>query len=226
MKPSLLLWIALITIVATSIFWFSFFHSLPMSIKTDDWSNFGSYIGGVAGPVLSFISILLVIETIKQTQKNHKEQVRLIIQEQTYSKFQDLCTYLESTLEKSWLNTKGRLFSDVIKNIKTEVIFHSDQNENISLAYKYAITLEVTSRYLENKPFLEINDVAVIIRTINKFIFSHDSDDKQLMLNMIELKITKEQRLLIYMIMRRDYPKEAESIHSHWHTFSSYPWGV
>lgn len=36
----------------------------PVSTIGKDWADFGSYFGGVAGPLLSFISILLLVYTI------------------------------------------------------------------------------------------------------------------------------------------------------------------
>lgn len=214
---------SLITIFITSFFWLYVFHSLPLSTKTDDWSNFGSYIGGVAGPALSFISILLVIETIKQTQKNHKQQVNLIIQEQTYSKFQDLCNFLESNLKGSWLNYEKNEFPRIIERIKTNVIFNDRFKTESSIGHKHAIALEEATLFFQNYP-AGVDDITIIIRSVVKFIFAHNNNDKELMLNMIELKITKEQRFVIYILMRKDYPKDAELINQHWSSFCTYPW--
>lgn len=36
----------------------------PLSSDGEDWSRFGEYFGGVAGPLLSFISIILLVYTI------------------------------------------------------------------------------------------------------------------------------------------------------------------
>ena len=36
----------------------------PLSANGEDWGQFGDYFGGVAGTLLSFISILLLIYTI------------------------------------------------------------------------------------------------------------------------------------------------------------------
>lgn len=223
MKPSLLLLMSLITIIVTSVFWLSVFHSLPLSNKTDDWSNFGSYIGGVAGPALSFISILLVIETIKQTQNNHKQQVSLIIQEQTYSKFQDLCNFLESNLKESWLNYEKKEFPSIIQRIKKNILFHHRFKVESSVADKHAIALEEASAFFDGYP-AGVDEITIIIRSVIQFIFSHNNNDKDLMINMIELKITKEQRFIIYILMRRDHPEDARLINQHWHSFCTYPW--
>lgn len=47
-----------------------FFHfylnlGLPLSDKGSDWSDFGGYIGGLLGPILSFLSFVLLIKSLK-----------------------------------------------------------------------------------------------------------------------------------------------------------------
>ncbi|EHP3974198.1 hypothetical protein MT369_11645 [Vibrio parahaemolyticus] len=42
----------------------------PFSPDASDWSNFGSYFGGVVGPVFSFLSIVLLVYTVFQQSEN------------------------------------------------------------------------------------------------------------------------------------------------------------
>ncbi|WP_071873539.1 hypothetical protein [Atopomonas hussainii] len=53
-----------------------FIGDFTLSAATEnlDWSAFGSYFGGVAGPFLTFISILLLVYTIRQ-QRFHLESM-------------------------------------------------------------------------------------------------------------------------------------------------------
>ncbi len=47
-----------------------------LASKSDEWSNFGTYIGGVLGPLISFVTLLAVLKTVYmqrdllETQKN------------------------------------------------------------------------------------------------------------------------------------------------------------
>ncbi|WP_282807435.1 hypothetical protein [Hafnia alvei] len=223
MKISLTLCIAILALLISSFIWLITFHHYPVSEKTSDWSNFGSYIGGVAGPILSFISIILVIETIKQTQNNHKEQISLIIREQTYSKFQDLCNYLEHTLETSWIRDNSNIFIRIIDTIKTETIFERRFNENSNTANKHAIALEKGHFALNNFVY-DIDNIILIIRTLNNFIFIRENSDIQLMTNMLELKLSKEERFLIFLLIKRDHPTDALLLNDNWPTFCVYPW--
>ena len=48
--------------------------SLERSVSNTDWGSFGSYFGGVAGPLLTFISVLLIVYTVRQ-QRLHLESM-------------------------------------------------------------------------------------------------------------------------------------------------------
>jgi len=48
--------------------------TLNAATENLDWSAFGSYFGGTAGPLLTFISILLLVYTIRQ-QRSHLESM-------------------------------------------------------------------------------------------------------------------------------------------------------
>lgn len=45
------------------------------SDKQEDWGTFGDYIGGLLGPILSLISILLIIWTIFETNRNSRNEI-------------------------------------------------------------------------------------------------------------------------------------------------------
>ncbi|MFI5219862.1 MAG: hypothetical protein ACHQNT_10270 [Bacteroidia bacterium] len=51
------------------------FHQFNFSDTTNSWGNFGSYIGGVLGTLLSFVSILLILYSIReQKESSYKQQ--------------------------------------------------------------------------------------------------------------------------------------------------------
>jgi hypothetical protein len=68
-------WFISVAIVGLAIFifvlagYFLFGHfALKSSSSNSDWGSFGSYFGGVAGPLLTFLSTLLIVFTIYQQQ--------------------------------------------------------------------------------------------------------------------------------------------------------------
>jgi hypothetical protein len=42
---------------------------VALSHRTTDWANFGSYVGGVAGPMLSFLALVAVVWTLRLQYK-------------------------------------------------------------------------------------------------------------------------------------------------------------
>jgi len=219
MKNEKLFWIAVSSLAISAGFWIISFYDNPVSKKTGDWSNFGSYLGGVTGPLLSFISIILVLRTIALTQKNHEEQIKLIVQEQTYKKFNDLCEYLEAAIDRSWLKQDSRYFRDLIDKMRTEVIFHERYKDG-DVARNYAITFDVAVRILarENK---NIDEVALVLESILQHAFSNKTADSLLMKNMLELRLTKQQRLIIFLKLRSDRPRTADQVLENWPSFAT-----
>ena len=219
MKNDKLFWIAISCLGLSAGFWLIIFHKLPISTKTDDWSNFGSYLGGVTGPLLSFISIILVLRTISLTQKNHEEQIKLISQEQIYTKFNDLCVYLETVIKRSWLNEESPYFRELIDRIRTEVIFdsrHVDGDAN----HNYAISVEKAIGIL-GRERRDIDEIALVINLLVKNILSYNSAESLLMKNILELKLTKKQRFIIFFKLRSDHPETATLLWNHWPSFAS-----
>lgn len=59
-----------VIILASGAFYLFVGEGLPISTKGSDWSAFGSYFGGVVGPIFSFLSTILLFYTIMQQSKN------------------------------------------------------------------------------------------------------------------------------------------------------------
>ena len=64
-----------ISFIIMIIVWGAYYHNFgisgDVSQKTDVWGQFGDYVGGVLNPILSFISIYLLISSLSlQRQAN------------------------------------------------------------------------------------------------------------------------------------------------------------
>ena len=62
--------------------------ALDPSVSNVDWGSFGSYFGGVSGPLLSFISVLLLVYTLRQ------QRFQLVSMSEENTKH-DMLRYLE-----------------------------------------------------------------------------------------------------------------------------------
>jgi len=67
-------------IIVAGLFYWHVGRYWSISAKGEHWAYFGDYFGGVAGPLLAFISIILVLYTIQQQSKQleaaHEDGIR------------------------------------------------------------------------------------------------------------------------------------------------------
>ena len=63
--------VLLAAIVAGYFFYFGIALEYPLSVKPSEWALVGSFFGGVLGPILSFISIILLIKSLNFQKKTN-----------------------------------------------------------------------------------------------------------------------------------------------------------
>lgn len=89
-----------VILIVSGSYYFFVGEGLPISDNGSDWSAFGSYFGGVVGPIFSFLSTILLFYTIMQQSKNiehvSSESLKL-----------DMLRYVSRTEEEieQWLRT-------------------------------------------------------------------------------------------------------------------------
>lgn len=198
--------------------WIYVFHSFPISKNTSNWSDFGSYIGGIISPILSFASIVFVLITIKKTQENHAEQIELIKNEQAYTKFTDLSRYLIDIINQSWLANE-EVINSVLSEIRTSVIVSSIFEDNMPQNEKNRLIIVAIYEKIVSMQDRNIDEVTTVIRTLNMYIAMSTDDDKKLMCNTIEFRLTKKQRFFIFYLMNRTHKEEVKYMLRTWPTF-------
>ncbi|MGI8470894.1 hypothetical protein [Pectobacterium brasiliense] len=72
----------------------SWFYKIPelfgtrvLSNKNSDWGDFGSFLSGLYGSIFSFLSLIAVLYSLRETQKSSAEQVKLLKSEQFTNEF-------------------------------------------------------------------------------------------------------------------------------------------
>ncbi|EBL9905963.1 hypothetical protein E1B53_18615, partial [Salmonella enterica subsp. enterica serovar Havana] len=170
------------------------FHE-GFSHKSDDWGNFGSFMGGAVAPFLSVLSIVLVLRTIELTQKNHAEQLSQVTKEHNYNKFNDLCGFLERSISKSWLVNNDQRKQDVIqrltRRILGDIIYQSNENATPEEQRQYAE--ENAERIL---PFIsdDIREIIVCLDYFCGFILDDKNQDIEFMKNIAEIRLDNHVR--------------------------------
>ncbi|EKL0836041.1 hypothetical protein PQD23_002099, partial [Salmonella enterica subsp. enterica serovar Havana] len=172
------------------------FHE-GFSHKSDDWGNFGSFMGGAVAPFLSVLSIVLVLRTIELTQKNHAEQLSQVTKEHNYNKFNDLCGFLERSISKSWLVNNDQRKQDVIqrltRRILGDIIYQSNENATPEEQRQYAE--ENAERIL---PFIsdDIREIIVCLDYFCGFILDDKNQDIEFMKNIAEIRLDNHVRFI------------------------------
>ncbi|MCM7581166.1 hypothetical protein M8S15_13885 [Enterobacter hormaechei] len=116
------------------------------------------------------------------------------------------------------MNEEKAYFQELIDELKTSTLWDSRFREGDTI-HNYAITFECAVDILrrENK---SIDEIALVLESILKHILSYNTADSALMKNMLELRLTKKQRLIIFLKLRSDYPQIATLLSEHWQRFA------
>lgn len=91
MKNDNYIYVAVFSIIAVIGFYTFQFHNYDLSKDVDDWNQFGGYVGGVLGPVLSFISLVMLIRSLNlQNESNAtlRQEARLNIKNEKLRSFE------------------------------------------------------------------------------------------------------------------------------------------
>lgn len=215
--------------ILAAIMWWKYFYFGTISMNTNLWASFGSFIGGTAGPLLSFTSIILVLRTIKITQDNHKEQISNIQKDQTYKKFTDIISLMENEFNNCWIikfNSRITTFTPLIKQAATFQIITT--NVDMTKNNLFLFSSETAQEEIKKIPYnsRKIGGLSIAISSLLKIIKKSDEEDNYIMKNIIKMKINDIDRYFIYQTLCIDQPQIAMSIKEEWPDFCGFPWTV
>ncbi|WOE42614.1 hypothetical protein [Acinetobacter chinensis] len=148
----------LIFIGAPTLYWYQFNYKLelPLSKSQEVWGQMGDFLGGTLNPVLTFITVFLLICSL-----NHQLRANLSLEEQlkTNKKNEDLRTFENSFFHL--INCQNELF----RNFKIEVI---EENKKEILYQDHAVKKieKVTEMYINDE--LLSNDIFQLYIMLNK----------------------------------------------------------
>lgn len=195
------------------------FHE-GFSHKSDDWGNFGSFMGGAVAPFLSVLSIVLVLRTIELTQKNHAEQLSQITKEHNYNKFNDLCAFLEKSILKSWLVNDTERRQQVIQSLTRttigDVVFRSNENATPEEQRQYAE--ENAERML---PYIsdDIREIIACLDYFCNFILNDKNQDIEFMKNIAEIRLDNHVRFIVSLYIHLNNEKLNLLLNQKWQNF-------
>ena len=129
--------VALAVLVAVLLYRLQFGSSLAAT--SSEWSNFGGYIGGIFGPLVSFVTLLAVLKTvymqrdILETQK--KEFTELMAHQRSAALKQDeQLLHAKSEANRARVQAYQATILNVVESFSSE--FRLESNEKLAAAEK------------------------------------------------------------------------------------------
>ncbi|EAW2232667.1 hypothetical protein QQB89_001963 [Salmonella enterica] len=194
------------------------FHN-GFSHLSDDWGNFGSYMSGITAPLLSVISIILVLHTIELTQRNHTEQLSQVTKEHNYNKFNDLYDFLEGSVSNSWLSNdekKQEVIRELTRRTSGDIIFQSNENATAEEQRQYAE--ENAERILPHISD-DIREIIVCLDYFCNFILNENNQDIEFMKSITEIRLDNHVRFIISLYIYRNNQKLNILLNQKWKSF-------
>lgn len=204
--PKPLIWVAIIVAIVGMLFFaIHRFYSLARPIDGSLWGEFGDYIGGVVGTIIAYISIRLLVATLKtQTQSNDiatgasQRNTRATSLQLLTDQFKMMVDLYREALgnikQKGDDKLKGQQYLKVIKKKMLEE--YQSQAQDYASRKKDAVALF-------EKFYVEHRDTASVyfrlIYRLLQIIFNQDLDstDKAPFAKMLRCQFTEEELFFI-----------------------------
>lgn len=142
------IWITLLALLILAIisiplvFYIEKFYPSGFSAKNQDWSNFGSYLGGIYSSGFGLVSTIILCLTLYFTIKNNKEQTILVKNESLISllishtqvlnekldKRKNIIHYLSTYNKTPSLVSEGKYIEDLQKRYNLTFTIHKQNN--------------------------------------------------------------------------------------------------
>ncbi|WP_308907648.1 hypothetical protein [Pseudomonas canadensis] len=122
--------------LAIAIFFYRLKFSGGLSDNSTDWSNFGSYMGGVFGPLVSFVTLLAVLKTVYMQREllDTQKQEFIALNSQQVSSLERQDAQLKISIEESQRSSVQDYLSNQFKLIDVLIANQQRQAEAMSEA--------------------------------------------------------------------------------------------
>ena len=97
--PILIIFVTILTFLLLSVYWFQFSNGFNLGTTTN-FAEFGSYLGGSLGPILSFATLIIVIQTLKLQLKEISDSKQQSLRNEIINLLSDMRRFLYSDSQK------------------------------------------------------------------------------------------------------------------------------
>jgi len=106
-------------------YWIRFGHGFNFSIDPAVWGQFGDFLGGVINPLLTFISVILLINSVGLQRQANESLIQLEDFRKTEQKFYNMLESQRGSFEDFKINANESPHSEVLYN--GEAVLHLEE---------------------------------------------------------------------------------------------------
>jgi len=208
----LLVLIAVLTPIA--LYFYNFNYSL--SIDQSKWSAFGSYIGGVYGPVVGLASALVYLYTLLEIQSSNKKMLEVSNRTNFINEIKWLCDSLRNNLDTNKYIPNRDVFYNHINNIviKKCTLQPPGSEKDIKKAS--------VEKFKEGEIVLFENETPLLKEILQRIHSIEKLETKSISKAIVKSVLTNDERYWLECYMQRFWPKDMDLL-SNWEEFSYIP---
>lgn len=213
----------IIIILFTPIYMYKTHMDTSLSLKNSDWGDFGSFIGGVYGSIISSITLLVVLWSSYKTNKTSNEQLVILRNERVFNEFSELLNHLKNNYTKFYNNYNGSntiaaLYRHIEIWLGISVVEYYDKNLSLERNLKNNAVLKFQEGYDKEALIKEAKLLVVILNIIEKA----PKDISDAMKVIFENTFSDEVRFSLEHFTRAHHPN-VDGILNNWPSLSDVP---
>lgn len=187
----------IIIVVVISMYFYNFNTGKGLSKSTEVWGQFGDYLGGVVNPILTFLSIVLLIKSIDlQRDANasiineNKRQEKLDYLKNFEMRFYSLIDAQRTAFEKfTLLNVDGVNIKGVEAVNKLEDFIFNMKNEGKS---KEVVSKFITDCDVSESIYSSVRRFYLLVRLIDEKLECEERDEYyEILINMTDFPLVR-----------------------------------
>lgn len=105
-RPCVSFGIALTTLAPLVLYFYKFHNGL--SSNESSWAVFGTYVGGVYDPLFTFVSVIVLVETLLEISRSNRKAFNLALSNNTLTEIIKLTEILDSSIQKNKMIKEGQ----------------------------------------------------------------------------------------------------------------------
>jgi uncharacterized membrane protein len=204
-----------IIFLAPIILYFMTFNK-GLSINSQDWSAFGSFVGGIYAPIAAIISLYVLLKTLKEMEKNNRDNLKHQTKERHLENIRWLTDLLVDMLKNSKNYRRGH--ANFYNDLKDDLVnaLQYDFNPDSSIIKMKAIEI------MKNNPSLFQDESVVFNDLFYRVMNTEDTEDGALGCMILIAKLTPEERFWLMQYAKAHNLRAAKDLRF-WRSFEDVP---